>query len=154
MILSLLYEKYSCQNPLLTKVPYSKRGFLCPVHRNITEGITHLLEITFRCSSWRSNVARAQSPPYTATLLGDNSYRERERQRASCHWLPKCCKGGIEPSTPGLSFKQWQDQSLSNAVEALRLLSPTAWGDRVRAVTLLREQTSISGAFGWLNYKL
>lgn len=34
---------------------------------------TYLLKITFFCSSWRSNVARAHRPPYIATLLGDNS---------------------------------------------------------------------------------
>ena len=34
---------------------------------------TYLLNMTFFWSSWRSNVARAQRPPYIATLLGDNS---------------------------------------------------------------------------------
>lgn len=33
----------------------------------------HLLEMTFRCSSCLSNVARAHKPPYTATLLGERS---------------------------------------------------------------------------------
>ena len=39
---------YSCQNSLSAKVPCPKR---CPVHTNSFQGITYLLEITFRCSS-------------------------------------------------------------------------------------------------------
>lgn len=34
---------------------------------------THLLEMTLRCSSCRSKVAKAHKPPYTATLLGESS---------------------------------------------------------------------------------
>lgn len=34
---------------------------------------THLLEMTLRCSSCRSKVAKAHRPPYTATLLGESS---------------------------------------------------------------------------------
>lgn len=36
---------------------------------------SYLLEMTLRCSSCRSNVARAHKPPYTATLLGESSWR-------------------------------------------------------------------------------
>lgn len=131
---------YSSQNPLSAKVPCPKR---CPVHTNCSRGTAYLLEITFRCSSWRSKVARAQRPPYTATLLGDNSWRERELSLATA--MAQRRNSVICPRS-----SQWQDWSLSDAAEPLSVLSGIHPEPEEQLPTAKRAEThSNNQAFDW-----
>ena len=51
---------------------------------NSKNNLNELLEMTFFCSSSRSKVARAQSPPYTATLLGDIMSGKSQWSKFAC----------------------------------------------------------------------